>query len=99
MALGSNQPVTEIGGKGGRCVKLTTLPPSCADCLEIWEPQPPRTLRSCPVLYRVALPLPLPRPSSIALCGEVLIVCVISLQGRTVSFAAVLLFFLKSVFF
>jgi hypothetical protein len=22
-------------GKGGRCVGLTTLPPSCADCLEI----------------------------------------------------------------
>jgi len=31
-------------GKGGRCVGLTTLPPSCADCLEIWEPQPPGTL-------------------------------------------------------
>jgi hypothetical protein len=25
------------GGKGGQCVGLT-LPPSCADCLEIWEP-------------------------------------------------------------
>jgi hypothetical protein len=22
-------------GKGGRCVGLTTLPPSCADCLKI----------------------------------------------------------------
>jgi hypothetical protein len=22
------------GGKGGRCVGLTTLPPSCADCLK-----------------------------------------------------------------
>jgi len=31
------------GGKGGRCVRLTSLPPSCADCLEIWEPQPPGT--------------------------------------------------------
>ena len=30
-----------LGGKDGRCVGLTTLPPSCADCLEIWEPQPP----------------------------------------------------------
>ena len=29
---------------------LTTLPPSCADCLEIWEPQPPGTLRACPGL-------------------------------------------------
>jgi hypothetical protein len=26
------------GGKGGWCVGLTTLLPSCADCLEIWEP-------------------------------------------------------------
>ena len=27
------------GVKGGRCIGLTTLPPSCANCLEIWEPQ------------------------------------------------------------
>jgi len=31
--------------KGCRCVGLTTLLPSCADCFEIWEPQPPGTLR------------------------------------------------------
>jgi len=31
-------------------VGLTTLPLSCADCLEIWESQPPGTLRACPVL-------------------------------------------------
>jgi len=36
-----------LGGKGGQCVGLTTLPPSCADCLEIWGPQPPGTLRDC----------------------------------------------------
>jgi len=36
MALGSTQPLTEMstrlfpGGKVGRCVRLTTLPPSCA---------------------------------------------------------------------
>jgi hypothetical protein len=24
-----------MGGKDGRCIGLTTLPPSCADCLEI----------------------------------------------------------------
>jgi len=24
-----------LGGKGSRCVGLTTLPPLCADCLEI----------------------------------------------------------------
>jgi hypothetical protein len=61
MALESTQPLTEIStrniswrGKGGRCVGLTTLPPSCADCLEIWEPQPPGTLRAC---NGIALPL------------------------------------------
>jgi hypothetical protein len=34
-----------LRGKGGRCVGLTTVPPSWADCLEIWEPQPPGTFR------------------------------------------------------
>ena len=50
-------PLTEMstrniswGGKGDRCVGLTTLPPSCVDRLEIWEPQPPGTLRACPGL-------------------------------------------------
>ena len=38
--------------KGGRCIGLTTLPPSCADCLEIWEHHPPGTLNSRPGLYR-----------------------------------------------
>ena len=23
------------------------LPPSCADCLEVWKPEPPGTLRAC----------------------------------------------------
>ena len=26
---------------------LTTLPPSCADCLENWEPQPHGILKAC----------------------------------------------------
>ena len=26
------------GGKDGRCVRVCTLPPSCAECLEILEP-------------------------------------------------------------
>jgi len=39
------------GDKGGRCVELKKLPPSCANCHEIWEPQPPGTLRTCPDLY------------------------------------------------
>jgi len=58
MTLGSTQPLKEMGtrniswgrGKGGWCVRLTTLPPSCANCLEIWELQPPGTLRACPGL-------------------------------------------------
>jgi len=57
MALGSTQPLTELstrnnswGGKGGWCIGLTTLPPSCANCLEIWEPQPPGTVWACPGL-------------------------------------------------
>ena len=57
VALRSTQPLTEMStrntyrGKDSRCVRLTTLPPSCADCLEIWEPQPPGTLRASPDLY------------------------------------------------
>ena len=36
-------PIQEyfLRGKGSHCLGLITLPPSCADCLEIWEPQPP----------------------------------------------------------
>jgi len=56
MALGSTQPLTEMsargfpGGKGGRCVRLTTLPPSCAVImksgnLNFLEPSGP--LRAC----------------------------------------------------
>jgi hypothetical protein len=36
-----------LRGECGRCVGLTTLPPSCADCLEIVEPQRPGTLTAC----------------------------------------------------
>jgi hypothetical protein len=39
-----------LGGEGGQCTGLTTLPPSCADCLEIWESQPPGTLWASPGL-------------------------------------------------
>ena len=57
MALGLTQSLTETStsqlfprGKAGLCVGLKTLPPSCADCLEIWESQTPGTLRACPGL-------------------------------------------------
>jgi len=61
MALGSTQILTEMSTRnvslgGSQCIGLTTLPPSHADCHEIWEPQPPGTLRACPGLYRTALP-------------------------------------------
>jgi hypothetical protein len=54
MTLGSTQPLMKMStrnvswGKDSRCVGLTTLPPSCANCLEIWKPQPPGTLWACP---------------------------------------------------
>ena len=61
--LWPSQPLTEMstrniswGGECGRCVSLTTLPPSFADCLEIWEPQPPGTLRDCKACNGIALP-------------------------------------------
>jgi hypothetical protein len=57
MVLGSTQPLIEmstrnisLGGKGSWCIGLTTLPSSCADCLENWEPQPSGSLRACPGL-------------------------------------------------
>jgi len=50
MALGLTQPLVKMstrripGGKGGRCMRLTTSPPLRAECHEIWEPEPPGTL-------------------------------------------------------
>jgi len=46
----STLPGVFRGGKGGLCVGLITLPHSCADCLEVWGPQPAGTLRACPGL-------------------------------------------------
>ena len=51
MALGSTQPLTETS-TSNIFLGLTILPPSCAECLEIWELQPPGTLRAYPGMYR-----------------------------------------------
>ena len=40
-----------LGGKVDQYVQLTTLTLLCANCHEIWEPQPPVTLRACIGLY------------------------------------------------
>jgi len=64
MALGLTQPLVKMGtrntpgGKGGRCVRLTTSPPSYAEChenlgsLNLLEPSGPH--RAC---YRAPLTL------------------------------------------
>jgi hypothetical protein len=62
-ALGLTQPLTEMStkniswrGKGFRCIWLTTLPPSCADCLEIWEPPTAKPSGSVQACNGIALP-------------------------------------------
>jgi len=36
-----------LWSKGGRCVGMTSLPPSYADCFEIWVPTPSRSPWAC----------------------------------------------------
>jgi hypothetical protein len=45
-----------MGDKGGRCLGLTTLPHSCADCIEILESQPPILLEPVQACNGIALP-------------------------------------------
>jgi hypothetical protein len=59
MLLGSTQPLTETTtrniswrGKGGHCLGLSTIPHSCADFLDIWEPRSPGTYRACLGLHK-----------------------------------------------
>jgi hypothetical protein len=59
MALELTQPLTEMSTRAvkvGQFVGLTTITPSCADCLKICEPQTPGTLRAS---NGIALPLSL----------------------------------------
>jgi hypothetical protein len=66
MALKSTKPLTVMStknflvSKGGRCLGLKNLPPSCAECLEIFGPQPPGTLRAVQACNGTALPFILP---------------------------------------
>jgi hypothetical protein len=66
MALGSNQPLVKTstrnfpGGKGGRCVRLTTSPPWRAECHEIREPTNLGTLWATPCLLRDSCNFTLP---------------------------------------
>jgi hypothetical protein len=65
MTLGSTQSLMKMstrnipGGKGGRCVRLTTSPPLHAECHGIWEPKPPGTLWATLGLLRESFTLPL----------------------------------------
>src|SRR5215510_4694500 len=56
MALGLTQPLTEMSTRN------ISLPPSYADCLKIWESQPPGTLKAC---NWIALPFTLPLTSAL----------------------------------
>ena len=44
------------GGKGGRCVRVTTLPPSCAECLVIWSLNRPEPSGPHSPVIGIALP-------------------------------------------
>jgi hypothetical protein len=80
MALGSTQPLTEMstrnlpGGKSGRRVGLTTLPPSVSECLKMWEPQPLAILRAPTSRTGITLPLPL-HPARISMSLSALCTC------------------------
>jgi hypothetical protein len=61
MALGSTDRNEHqeyfLGDNGGRCLGLATLPPSCSDCQEIWEPQPSGTVGACQTCIEIVLRL------------------------------------------
>jgi len=50
MALCLTQPLTEMSTRNISWGVKAAGAPSCADCLEMREPQPPGTPRNCPGL-------------------------------------------------
>ena len=44
------------GGKGGRCVRVTTLPLPCAECLEVWSLNRPEPSGPHRPVIGIALP-------------------------------------------
>ena len=68
--------------KGGQCVGLTTLPPSCADCLKIWETQPPGT--SGPVQACNGTPLPLSLLNKMWHITYFLLLTIVGMEGGKV---------------
>ena len=47
------------GGKGSQYVRVTTLPPSCAECLVIWSLNRPEPSGPHRPVIGIALPLPI----------------------------------------
>ena len=70
------------GGKGGRCVRLTTLPPSCAECLVNWSINQPEPSGPHRPVIGIALPFiynettfSLQIPSHRTKCSSLYLVC------------------------
>ena len=47
------------GGKDGRCIRVATLPPSCAECLVIWSLNRSETSGPHSPVIGIALPFAL----------------------------------------
>ena len=87
MALGSTQALVKMstrnipGGKGGRCVRLTS-PPSRAECHEIWAPKPPGTLWATPGLQWDSFTFFLPKSVFLQLFSAVTKTILVSLSQQ-----------------
>jgi len=62
---------------------LTTLPPSCAECHEIWEPQLPGTLTAC---TGIALPFYIQFKQQGTVTAIILAATAVQLTNRTMSY-------------